>query len=422
MNVSEVVSRGLCTSCGVCVGACRRNSIYFYYGSERNVPVIDANTCVNCGLCYDICPGKGIELVRMGNDLFSHEVDDKYSSYCGHYVSSYAGHSNNEEIRFHSASGGMLTTFLIYLLRIHVIDGAVVVGYKKNDPFSPDPFIATSEEEILRSRGSKYIVTSYDQVVKDILVFKGKLVAVGLPCHIQGLRKLALRNIKLRETIIGYFSIYCSLNKTKHSIDYYLSHYKIDRSQVSYFSFRDDGCMGFMKYVDRQGKIMKIPYLSFWYGSHSFFQNSRCTICADHFGDLADISFGDINIPPYNNDKIGISSMVSRSHFLYNYLQCCMKNGEIALNHCPINEVIKSQGYSRHFKRGSGIQNYLTFRKIFGLKTPEYDIEFEDKPSVAGFVGVALKFLMLFIGRHKSLWFIIRSLDRSNKSIQYEKV
>lgn len=420
-NVSEVVRNGLCTSCGVCKGACHKHSISFKYGKERNVPLVDTDTCVNCGLCYDVCPGKGIDLVRIGNELFSNEACIKASPYCGHYLNSYTGYCNDQVIRFHSASGGMLTAILLYLRRKNVIDGAVVVGYKKDDPFTPEPFIAITDEDILRSRGSKYILTSYDKVTNDILAFEGKLVVVGLPCHIQGLRNLAVKNKKVKKTIIGFFSIYCSLNKTKHSMDYYLSHYKIDRHKVGYFSFRDDGCMGFMKYEDKQGQTMKkIPYMSFWYGSHSFFQNKRCTLCADHFGDLADISFGDINIPPYNEDKIGISSLVCRSHFWNNQLVDCVQSGDITLNHCPIEDVNTSQGYCKLFKKGRGIQGYLGLRRIFGLKNPKYDIPFEGRPSIMNYLGAIFKYIMLYVGKHKALWLIIHALDRSSKTVKYE--
>ena len=420
-NVSEVVHNGLCTSCGACAGVCNKNSIKFVYGPERNEPVVNSHTCIGCGLCYDVCPGKGIELVKKGDELFSGEHNDKWSPYCGHYLNSYTGHSNDEEIRYHSASGGMITSFLLYLLRNRIIDGTLVVRYKDEDPFTLEPFIATSEADILRSRGSKYIVTSFDKVVNDIKTFKGKLVVVGLPCQIQGLRNLSSMNKKVRDTIIGYFSIYCSLNKTKHSIDYYLSHYKINRNAVGYFSFRDDGCMGYMKYADKQGKtLMKIPYVSFWYGSHSFFQNRRCALCADHFGELADISFGDINIPPYNEDKIGISSLVVRSQYWNNHLLECVRNGDICLSHCSIDDVNTSQGYSKHYKKGRGIQSYLKVRQMLGLVNPVYDIKFEGKPTIVNYVGVVLKYLMLFVGKHKSLWFIIHALDRSSKSIKYE--
>lgn len=165
----------------------------------------------------------------------------------------------------------MVTQFLLYLLDRKIIDGAVVVGYKKDDPLCPYPFIATTKEEIMQSRGSKYVVVSYDEIMSQLKKVDKRLVLVGLPCQIQGFRKLAQKSKKISRCIIGYFAIYCSLNKTKHSIDYYLYRYNVNRKEVSYFSFRDDGCLGYMKIADKKGVVIKkVPYIKYWHGTHSF--------------------------------------------------------------------------------------------------------------------------------------------------------
>ena len=416
-NVGQIVKAGLCTSCGVCKGICAKHSISFDYGNERNEPVVDSQSCINCGLCYEVWPGKGVALNAKGEKLFAEEDKALFNRYCGYYLGSYTGYSANKDIRFHSASGGMVTSFLIFLLEKKIIDGAVVVGFKEDNPFEPEPFIATTKDEILRSRGSKYLVLSYDKIVDKIESFPGKLVVVGLPCQIQGLRNLSEKNKHVREHVIGFFSIYCSLNKTKHSMNYYLDKYKIKIDEVGYFSFRDDGCLGYMKYVSKNGNVIKkIPYLSFWFGSHSFFQNKRCLLCADHFGELADISFGDINIEPFNEDKIGINSIVSRSTFWDSLLNQCKREGVIVLNNCNIEQVLKSQGYSKRHKKGIGIQAFLNYRKVLGKTNPVYDVEFEGKPTLKSYVGVVVKQIMLWVGSHKLYWPIIKALDRSEKS------
>lgn len=417
-NVGQIVKGGLCTSCGVCKGICAKHSITFDYGIERNVPVVDKQSCINCGLCYEVCPGKGVALNAKGEKLFGKEDKAQFNRYCGYYLASYTGHSADDDIRFHSASGGMVTSFLFFLLEKKIIDGAVVVGFKKDNPFEPELFIATTKDEILRSRSSKYLVLSYDKVIDEIESFHGKLAVVGLPCQIQGLRNLAEKNKHVREHVIGYFSIYCSLNKTKHSMNYYLDKYKINKDEVGYFSFRDDGCLGYMKYVSKDGNLIKkIPYLSFWFGSHSFFQNKRCLLCADHFGELADISFGDINIEPYNEDKIGISSFVVRSNQWNDLLKEACEAGYLEIADCPLEDVNRSQGYSKSFKKGVGIQTYMNWRRFFGRDIPKYDIEFDGKPSIVNYIGAAIKEVMLWVGSHHSFWFIIKFLDRSDKQV-----
>lgn len=414
-NVAWVVKNGLCLSCGVCAGSCGHNAISFEYGCERNIPRVDESKCINCGLCYDVCPGKGIRLNAISDQLFGNETNIRKNFCSGYYLDSYVGHSEDYNIRYHSATGGMVSQFLMYLLKKKIIDGAVVVRYKRDSPFEPEPFIATTEEDIWESRSSKYVVVSYDKVANEIIksdVTK-RLAVVGLPCHIHGWRLLAMKNKKIRLSIVGYFAIYCSINKTKLSLEYYPWRYGIDRNSVGYFTFRDDGCMGYMKFQDMSGNdITKIPYLDFWYGTHSFFANPRCSLCVDQLGELADISFGDIHIEPWLHDTIGTNSIIVRSEFWNRILKDCAREGFVWLDSIPMDTLVESQGYTKFFKKGEGVKTNFILRYLVGKRNPVYDV-----PMDAGGVKVSTflieigKIIMRRIGKHRKLWFVVRFFD-----------
>ena len=417
-NVSKVVKDGLCTSCGICAGACHKDSISFHYGKERNTPRVDVQKCVNCGLCYNVCPGKGIELVNWGKRLFGEVPEIKTDLCVGHYLRTYVGHSTKEEIRMHAATGGMVSQFLMWLLKKGEIEGAVVVRYRKDNPLEPEPFIATTEEEIWESRSSKYVVLSMDKVAQQI-ASEGyrNLVVVGLPCHIQGWRQLASKNKNVRDAIKGYFAIYCSVNKTKHSLDYYPYRYNVNPDKIGRFTFRDDGCMGFMKFEDKDGKVMKkVPYLSFWFGTHSFFANPRCSLCIDQLGELADVSFGDIHIPPYSDDHIGTNSMITRSDYWDKLLHQCCKEGFVTLEEIAIEKLTKSQSFTRSFKKGAGVKTNMQLRKMVGKKNPEYDYRYYGGVSIKNLISEIGKGVMRMIGSHRSLWWVIKMLDRNKDS------
>lgn len=414
-NVTQIVNKGLCTSCGVCAGSCPKDCISFKYGKERNTPLVAVNKCVNCGLCYDVCPGKGIELNGWSRNLFGNKSGTKIDECAGYYLESYTGHSMNHNIRMHSATGGMVTQFLIWLLKTKQIEGAVVVRYSKEDPLIAEPIIATNEDEIWESRSSKYVVLSVDRIAKDIANGKlKKIVVVGLPCQIQGWRQLAKKNRKIREAIIGYFAIYCSVNKTKHSIFYYPQRYHVLRNQIARFSFREDGCMGFMKFEDKEGNVLKkIPYLSYWFGTHSFFANPRCSLCIDQLGELADVSFGDIHIKPYSEDLIGTNSIITRSEKWDSLLKQCCKDGLISLDRIPIETLVSSQVYTRSFKKGAGVKANMMLRKIVGKDNPVYDYHYDGPVPLKCYMAEVIKAVMRFIGRYPYLWWIIRMLDRN---------
>lgn len=412
-TVDLVVKEGLCTSCGICRGACSRNAISFEYGKERNIPIVDKSQCSNCGLCYRVCPGKGLPIMKMSDDLFSGISNIKRDPFVGYYLNTYTGHSKDDELRLHSATGGMVSQFLIYLLEKDIIDGAVVVRFNKDNPFEPEPFIARTTEDILSSKSSKYVVISMDKVAVEISKSpRQRLVVVGLPCHIQGWRQLALCNKKVRDTIVGYFAIYCSVNKTKHSIDFYNYRYKIDTADVGRFAFRDDGCMGYMKYCHTNGStIKKIPYKHFWFGSHSFLSNPRCMLCIDQLGELADISFGDIHVEPYSSDTIGTNSIITRTRSWHDLLLKCREDGFIHLEDVDIEALNRSQIYTKTFKKGAGVKTNFLLRKMVGRSNPEYDFENVSHIGLKNIVTELLKIMMRTVGRHRSLWFIVKAFD-----------
>lgn len=414
-TVDKVVKAGLCTSCGVCAGSCHKGCISFCEGRERNVPVIDHDACVACGLCYDVCPGKGIELNRLTEQSFSNEPQIHRDNYAGFYRHAYVGHSTDYEIRMHCATGGMVTQFLTWLLEKGEIDGAIVVRFKKDNPLKPEPFIATTKEELWESRSSKYVVLSHDTVAKKVAngLYKN-LVVVGLPCQTQGWRLLAEKNKRVKEAIKGYFSIYCSINKTKLSMDYYLQRYNINAPEIGRFAFRDDGCMGYMKFENKQGEAMKrIPYKSYWFGSHSFFTNPRCLMCIDQLGELADISFGDIHIKPYSDDTIGTNSIIARSSYWDELLNKCREENKIMLEEIPIETLVRSQVYCKSYKKGAGGKAYIKIKKFFGKETPSYDYSFSGGVSIKNYIIASCQMLMYAVGKRKSLWWIVRLLDRS---------
>jgi len=412
-NVNKVVKGGICCSCGVCKSVCAKNAISFKYGIERNTPMVDAKACVSCGLCYDVCPGKGVSLIQQSKLLYSEQADVNYNKYCGYYVGTYIAHSNNEDIRYHSSSGGVVTQFLLYLIRNRIIDGALVVRYRSDNPLEPEPFIATTEEEILSSRGSKYLVLSYDKVLVDLENFEGRVVVVGLPCQIQGIRMLSEKKKRIREKIIGYFAIYCSLTKTKHSMDYYLWRYGMNRNDIGRFSFRDDGCLGYMKVEDKSGNLIKkVKYEKYWHGTHNFFVNSRCALCIDHFGELADISFGDIHCEPYLHDTVGISSIVTRNKGWDNLLNECSDVKELFLQNVPVENVTRSQPYSKIRKKGEGVKGAMILRTFLRKTNPIYDYKYDGKVSVKTYVFEIINTIMRNVGAHRTLWCIVRLFDK----------
>lgn len=255
-NVTITVKDGLCMGCGVCEDICPKSCIHIERG-RLNAPRVDENTCVDCGLCRKVCAGKGIEIEGRAENLFGEA--HQYHKMLGHYIKTYKGYSTEYENRFHCASGGCLSQFLIWLLEKGEIDGAVVTGYESSSPMQPRVYIARNREEVLAGKSSKYCVVTMNGIAKEIHSTPGKYVVVGLPCHIHAFRKYSSVDKKVGERIIGYFPIFCSSNKNMDSQKYMRWRYKINENELAEFAYRDEGCLGSVFFRDKNRYSMGAP-------------------------------------------------------------------------------------------------------------------------------------------------------------------
>lgn len=344
MNIRQVVDSNLCCGCSTCVAICPRGSITLKVKKDIYVPEVTAQTCIEtngCGLCYDVCPGIEIKINRLSNNLFKEGIVDVD---LGRYVKCFSGYSMDPGIRFNSASGGVVTQLLIYLLENNSIKGAIVTRMSKEDPLLPEVVVASTVEEIIQAKSSKYCPVPTNILLKNILLREGNFAFVGLPCHIHGLRKAQEKFPKLRDKINFVFGLYCSSTHNFGAMEFLLKKvFKIKKESVKSFIFRGEGCLGNMVVNYGQDLIKREAFVKYHAFLRSFFIPFRCTLCIDHAAELADISFGDIYIPEFWEDKIGTTSIILRNPEKFDFLAKAKEAGVISLDDLDANLIKKSQ-------------------------------------------------------------------------------
>lgn len=418
-NISYTLRNDLCTGCGICEGACPSNAITTIVKKGRFIPQIDKGLCKNdkgCHRCFDVCPGLGVDLTRISCEQFSDE-GTKTDKMVGRYLKCFTGHSNNEDIRFHCASGGMVSQFLIFLLDKKYIDGAVVTAFDPQNKLLVKSYIATTADEILAAKSSKYAPVSLHNAVKDIKTAKGnRYVIVGLPCHIEGFRKLEAIDRKFREKVIGYFAVYCSSGRTFNLTDYVFKERHINKNDLTYFAYRDEGCLGSLVAKTRDGKSYKESFQSYYHPLRSFFIPRRCLFCIDHYGELGDICFGDIHIEPYINDKIGINSLVVRKKQWIDLLLEAKNEGCITLDEINVDTLNSSQKMA--YKKKSRNGEFINLNRKIGRVVPHYDVDYLKNPTFKTSIDYLQNRLQQFIGTHKSLWWLISLLKKDTSKLK----
>ena len=412
MNVEFVTKNRLCVGCGLCEDVCPKKCITIkrYRGELR--PVVNSTSCLGmkCKRCLKVCPGVEMNLNVMANMLFCDNTI-KEDRCIGRYVALHIGYSRDKDIRFHSASGGMVSQFLIYLLEKNIIDGAVVTGFGK-DHLTPLSYIARTKDEIVNARSSKYCPVALNKMGDKVAHLDGKYVIVGLPCHIQGFRKRMANDKHLREKVVGLFAIYCSSGRNYYAQDYLLYHYGFKRNELNYFAFRDNGCLGNLLIESESGKHLEVPF-SNYYGRmlRSFFKPHRCLTCIDHYGELADVCFGDIHIKPYSDDHVGINSWITRTNYWEQQFKNAAKEGYVKMDDVDAETLNNSQATMLYPKKRRA-KAVMNMDRLAGRSIPKYDKSLE-RPRLKDYISEVVCMCQQFIGRRKPLWFIIEFINRN---------
>lgn len=354
LNVDIVVKKCLCHGCGTCYAVCQKNAIDMKYNEEAGhfTPVINEN-CINCSLCLKVCPGYELDVERLDNVISKTQPEN---SNVGVFTDCYVGYSTNPDIRFDSASGGLITQILVTLLEEKMITGALVTSMNPTDPMVPMAILATSKEEIIEASKSKYCPVTLADALKLVMKTDGRYAVVGLPCHIHGLRKAEQQFPQLRKKVVIRLGLLCSHMVGFPGIEFLLSKIGTSHSSLAKMQYRGRGWPGSMLIKNKNREVKIIPLVTGWNSywpifSSYFFTPIRCMMCPDQMAELADMSFGDAWLPAYFSDKIGQSIVISKNYFSDNILREMTRKGQINLRQLPVHEIEKSQQPNLVFKK-----------------------------------------------------------------------
>ena len=424
MNIESVVNKKLCTGCGICFSLCPNNAISMKKKNDGYFPRVDSSKCLSskgCMICFNICPGHAVNIEKLSKELFSANKADKN---IGRYINCYTGYSSDYNIRYHSASGGMITQLLVFMLEKGLINGALITHMNNKNPLEPEVVIAKTTEEIISGKSSKYCPVSVCTGLKKIISSDGKYAVVGLPCHIHGFRKAEKLFPKIKDKIKIYLGIYCSSNKSFAATEYLFGKYNIPEDKIISFAYRDEGWLGNMvvKYENRIP--VKYEYKEYYPKIRSFFIPYRCTLCIDHTAGLADISFGDIYIPEFWDDTIGTTSIITRSKRGKMLLQNAKKNGCIEIEEVNKKLLIKSQDEMLKMKK-KHIKVKMVFVKALKWAFPKYDYimpELTFLNQLKILISTCILYGEIAIGKRRKLWFLINYLNIFANIIKQKKI
>lgn len=402
-NVSPVINNGLCTGCGACVALCPKGALEISVNKDGTyISTLDNAKCAHCGICSRVCPGQNVNLSELSTQVFG---DNPINNYLGKYLSCYIGYTSESNIRFHAASGGLISSLLIYSLDKGIIDGALVTRMKKDSPLEPEPFIARTKDEILEAARSKYCPVPLNVALRQILDAKTgeKFAVVGLPCHIHAVRKAEITNRQLKDKIVLHFGLLCGGTHSFHATDMLLRKMRIPRETVSKLDYRGGGFPGRISAWLNNGDKISVPFIDYFnpiFGPR-FFRPIRCNFCPDGTAELADISFGDAWTKECKaNENIGQSIAIVRTTFGEGLINSAMADGLLNLQRLSDEELKQAtEGMLKSKKKHVNL--CIQFAKNIQRKqVPKFDFKLGNTKVWSIPVGL-LPYFNSYIGRNK---------------------
>jgi len=402
-NIAEVVRNGLCTGCGTCAGICPSEAIEMRVVNGLFLPEIREDECTRCLLCLRCCPGYSVDFMQLNSEIFGKQPDD---SFLGNFLECYVGHSNDDQVRFGSSSGGIVTELLSYALEKGLIDGALVVRMKKDNPLEPEAFIARTREEIVSASKSKYCPVATNAALKEILSEEGKFAVVGLPCHIHGIRKAETVLEELKDKIVLLIGLFCSHTVSFMGTDFLLKKFQTGRNEVAGLDYRGKGWPGCMSIESRDGRSLNVQFVRGWNAywnvfSPFFFTPLRCMMCPDQFSELSDISVGDAWLPEVEGDSLGESVLISRTGIVEKMLDEMKDNAVLSSKRISSSKTKESQAFSLNFKK-ENISSRLLLLRMFGKNVPDMDLV-PRFSSLIAIIGSFLSCFSLYVSSNKRL-------------------
>jgi len=274
----EVMDKGICSLCGTCAAFC--DKIIIDTGkSGPKMPELAEDYDTVCGLCYTFCPKTFLPLSEIERRLFGKEGEDVL----GVYRSYHAVRAKKKDIE--GQDGGAVTSLLAYALETGVIDSAVITTSDKS--WKPITKVAKSYETLKEGAGTKY--TLYPGVigVKEALEDGcEKIGFVGLPCQIQGLRKVQIAEQPYevgKEKLKLLIGLFCMENFNEDLLAFVNRKVPLEKVQKVDIKGKD-----FLVY-DEVGNVHAIPLTEI-----KDYIGEGCSVCMDYTAELADISVGSV--------------------------------------------------------------------------------------------------------------------------------
>ena len=350
-NVEEIAAAHLCMGCGACAGLYPDHVEMVETLEQARRPRCITNVAKQGTIAEQtikVCPGRQITYPSTEN---CEQIEETLLDEWGPVLEIWEGHAENHELRFRGSSGGVVNALAHYCIEKGGMQGALHTKARKDIPYLNRSAISTNLEELLEASGSRYAPSSPCDRLHEVESASKPLVFIGKPCDVAAASMAAQSRPELKKNLGLTIGIFCagvpSVSATFDLMSHLGSTDATDANELKELRYRGHGWPGEMTVVpnnpEDQKNYASISYAAGWGDILQKKRQWRCHMCADHTGELADISIGDPWYRAIASGEKGSSLVVVRTRRGQRILREAIANGFVSAEKRPLSTLPDSQ-------------------------------------------------------------------------------
>ena len=330
-SIEKVVSGHMCTGCGACAyvnssqlqmmdtAAHARRPQIRSAGQElfELLPVLTNSTDLGCGAtnAAAVCPGIDWPAAPP-KPLSGHpELHAEW----GPVLEVWEGFAVDPEIRFRGSSGGVVTGLALYCIEQSGMEGVLHVRARADAPLLNETVLSRNRESLIQGAGSRYSPASPCEELGQIENASNPCVFIGKPCDVAAVVKARKILPQLDRNLGLTIAIFCAGTPSiQGTIELARSLGANDPTQIESVRYRGQGWPGEITAIWRdeqsgESVTSSVSYEEGWGRILQKHRSWRCHVCADHTGEVADVSVGDPWYRPIGQGDPGQSLVLVRT-------------------------------------------------------------------------------------------------------------
>jgi coenzyme F420 hydrogenase subunit beta len=199
----------------------------------------------------------------------------------------------------------VLTALGQYLLESGRVEAIVHVAASRDAPMRSTSQVSFDRVQVLESAGSRYGPAAPLRDLMTIVEEDRPFALIGKPCDVGAVRSLARTEPRLASQLRYVLAMLCGGASDLEKSRAVLTQFGFQESELSLFRYRGYGSPGLNRIQTHDGRNETVTYDEMWSDQAGWRIQSRCKVCPDAIGEVADIVAGDMwpgGDPPDNDD------------------------------------------------------------------------------------------------------------------------